>query len=344
MGTQEDIIQRINGRLDMDANLLEGGFSQDIIGSVAYELANIYDTELENLANKVFVATATGDDLDKVGADYGIARRESQQAIVYLVIEGVENAIINQNVKATYNNLVYTVTEYKKIDSSGVATVKAKCETSGVVGNVPANTITEFVTNYQGLTSVNNPAAAYDGFDKEDDETYRARIIEYLAEDATNANAAQYKQWALSVAGVQSAVIKSADTMGAGNVGVYISAVGTTVSDELKAAVKSYIEEVQPINANVIVNGLTYVTINVNATIVLHTGYTTDAVTTEFTELLSEYLKTVDNTVSYFKISELLYACSGVDDVTTYTLNGDTESVTLSDTDYPTVGGVVIAT
>ena len=75
MGTQEDIIQRINQRLTIAANLLEGGFSQDIIGSVAYELANIYDTELDNIADKVFVETATAADLVKVGADYGITRR-----------------------------------------------------------------------------------------------------------------------------------------------------------------------------------------------------------------------------------------------------------------------------
>ena len=60
MSTQEDIIQRINERLTVNANLLEGGFSQDIIGSVAYELANIYDTELTNIADRVFVETATG--------------------------------------------------------------------------------------------------------------------------------------------------------------------------------------------------------------------------------------------------------------------------------------------
>lgn len=344
MSTQEEIIQRINERLTIDANLLEGGFSQDIIGSVAYELANIYDVELVEIADKVFVKTAKGEDLDKVGADYGIARRQSSQAIVYLAIQGNENAIVNSTVKAIYNNLVFTVQEYKQIGSSGVVTVKAKCETYGAIGNVPANTITEFLTTYAGLTSVNNPASAYDGFDVEDDETYRARILEYLAEDATNANEAQYKQWAESVTGVQKVVIKSADTMGAGNVGVYISAIDTTVSAELILAVTDYIESVQPINATLIVNALTYVDMGVDATIVLRTGYTTQEVIDEFTALFADYLKTVTTTVSYFKVSELLYACSGVDDVLSYTLNNDTQSVTLSDTDYAVVGDIEIDT
>jgi uncharacterized phage protein gp47/JayE len=344
MGTQEDIIQRINQRLTIDANLLEGGFSQDIIGSVAYELANIYDTELDNIADKVFVETATGTDLDKVGADYGITRRQSSASIVYLEIEGNESAIVNQNIKATYNNLVFTVQEYKVIGSSGNVTVKAQYETLGTIGNVPANTITEFLTSYAGLTSVNNPEPAYNGFDVESDDDYRARIKLYLAEDATNCNEAQYKLWALEVAGVKTAVVKGAETVGAGNVGVYISSQTGTVTQELINAVKEYIESKQFINATLIVQSLSYIDMDVDATIVLKDGYTINDVGEEFTQAFADYLETVTNIVSYFRVSDLLYACSGVEDVVSYTLNNDTESVTIADTDYPIVGEVTIAT
>ena len=165
-----------------------------------------------------------------------------------------------------------------------------------------------------------------------------------MAEDATNANEAQYRQWAMSITGVQKAVIKGADTMGAGQVGVYISAIGTTVSDELKAEVKAYIDSVQPINATVTVYGLNYVDMDVDAEIVLKDGFMIQNVIDEFTSLFAEYLKTVDNVVSYFKVSDLLYACSGVEDVTDYTLNNGTSSITLLDTDYAVVGDITIDT
>jgi len=344
MGTQEDIIQRINERLTIDANLLEGGFSQDIIGSVAYELANIYDTEINNITDKVFVETATGADLDKVGADYGVTRRQSSASIVYLEITGVQGATVNQNVKATYNNLVFTVQEYKVIGSSGSVTVKAQCDTTGSIGNVAANTITEFVGTYSGLTSVNNPLPAYDGFDTETDNDYRARIKLYLAEDAVNCNEAQYKLWALEVTGVKTAVIKDASTMGAGNVGVYISSTTGTVSQELINAVKAYIEEKQFINANLIVGALTSISINTAATITLKTGATIESVIQEYSETLAEYLETVTDTVSYFRASDILFACSGVDDVISFTLNGEEASIALEDTEIPVVGGVNIGT
>lgn len=342
MGLQEQIQERINSRLTMDANLLEGGFSQQIIGSVAYEFANVEETELNTIADRAFVTTANGEYLGRVGGDYGLPRRESENAIVYLEITGDQFAVINQNVKAVYNNLVYTVQEYKKINSSGVALVKAKCETTGTIGNVPANTIKEFLTDYAGLKTVNNPEPAYDGFDREDDEIYRQRIIDYLKEDATNANAAQYEKWAREVVGVQKAVIKSAEVMGAGNVGVYISAIDAEVSEDLKKAVFDHIDEVQPINATVIVDAMNYIDVNINATLVLKDGFTPTDVKDELKVALKQYLTTVDNTVSYFKISELLFDCSGVEDVVDYTLNGFSESINLLDTDYPVVGEVII--
>lgn len=341
--TQEIIQERISNRLEIDANLLEGGFAQDIIGSVAYELANIKDTEIDTIADRCFVTTAQNDDLDRVGSDYGLPRREDASAIVYLEITGNQYTEINQNVKATFNNLVYTVQEYKKINSSGVATVRAICETKGTIGNVPANTINQFVTEYAGLKTVNNPEPAFDGFDREDDEIYRQRILDYLAEDATNANEAQYEKWAREVTGIQKAVVKSAETMGAGNVGVYISAIDADVSNELKQAVADHINAVQPINATIIVRALNYVDIDVNATVVLKEGYESVDVKDEFTTKLKQYLPTVDKTVSYFKVSEFLFDCSGVEDVIQYTLNGESASINIQDTDYPVVGIISIS-
>lgn len=343
MGTQEDIITRINNRLTMSANRTEGGFSQDIIGSVAYELANIYDTELENIANKTFVSTApTMEDLDRVAADYGMEHKQATKAVVYLEITGVQGTIVNQNIKATYNDIVFTVTELATIGLTGKVVVRAQCDTAGSVGNVDADTITEFVMNYDGLISVNNPEPAYDGFDEEGLEEFRARVKLYLAEEAVNCNEAQYKLWALEVPGVKTATVKGAETAGAGKVGVYISSTTGTVSSELIDAVGEYIDERQFINATVEVHALTTVSINTVATVILLKGYTIDSVIQEYTETLTKYLETVTNTVSYFRASDILFACTGVEDVRSFTLNGDEESIVISDTSIAEVGGVNI--
>lgn len=341
MTTQENIQERITNRLTIEANKTEGGFAQDIIGSVSFELANVYQTEIVNLLDKAFVKTAQGEYLDLLGADYGIPRREAQASIVELEITGDEFSIVNQDVKVVYNNIIFTIQEFKKINSSGVVQVKALCDTKGTIGNVEANTIIEFLTEYQGLKTVTNPNAAYDGFDREDDEIYRQRIIDFLADESANCNKAQYEAWAREVIGVQKAVIKSADEgAGAGNVGVYISAIDSTVSQELIKKVHDYIESKQFINANVVVESLNYVPINVWAELKLKEGYNETDIKDQFLISLKQYLPTVEKTVSYFKISELLFDCEGVEDVTDYTLNEQSESIDLEITDFATAGEV----
>jgi hypothetical protein len=62
----------------------------------------------------------------------------------------------------------------------------------------------------------------------------------------------------------------------------------------------------------------------------------------EFKIKLKDYLNSVEKVVSYFKISELLFDCAGVEDVTDYTLNGEADSVTLQETDFAVVGEVQI--
>ena len=74
----------------------------------------------------------------------------------------------------------------------------------------------------------------------------------------------------------------------------------------------------------------------------LKDGFDAVDVKDEFLVALKQYLPTVDNVVSYFKISELLFNCTGVEDVVDYTLNGGVDSITLADTDYAVAGEVEI--
>lgn len=341
MALEQEIIDRINGRLTIEANKLEGGFSQDIIGSVAYELANITEVDLPQTLQNAFVKTAQGEKVFEVGADYGFYPKKATQAIVYLEITGDAGSQVNTNIRAKYNNLIFQCAEFKVIPASGIVKVKALCTTKGAIGNVDANTITEFVTQYAGLNGVTNPEPAYDGVEDETVEEFRQRLLTYLAEDPTNSNEAQYKQWALSISGVTKAVVYPAEKVGAGNVAVYIAS-EEEVSNELIQRVQDFIESVQIINANLTVLAMNYVDMNVTANLTLKQGHTVESVLEEFNPLFKEYLSTADTVVSYFKISDLLLQCSGVLDVISYTLNGGTVSVALEDIDNAVIGEIVI--
>lgn len=340
MALQDDIIERINQRLIIEANKLEGGFSQDIIGSVAYEFANIEEVVIPNIIKNSFASTAQDEALDNVFSDYGVERKQATNALVDLRITGVQGTFINESVQALYDNISFTILESGRIGASGVITLRAKCDVAGSIGLVDANTITKFAGNYAGLISVTNPNSSFDGFDREDDEQFRARGLEIIREVAANCNEEQYKLWALSIAGVTRANVLSAEEVGAGNVGVYIGTNEGTASQELIDKVKTYIEGQQFINANVIVGSLTAVNININAILTLAIGTQIGDVKAQFLDLLSNYLKEVDTVVSYFKVTDLLLQCSGVEDVNTLTLNGGTSSVEIGKTQVAKVNEV----
>lgn len=344
MTTKDDIQSRINARITNEASLVEGSFSQDIIGAVSYELANIKETQIDTLLDRAFVLTASGDDLDKCGADYGVYRKLDTPAKVEVNITGSVGAVVNSSVKAIYNNLIFTAYRSETIPSGGVLNTIFLCETAGSIGNILANTLTEFNGSFAGLTTINNPNAGYDGFDKEDDETYRTRILEVIRSDASSGNKAHYEQWALEVAGVEKAIVKGASVMGAGQVGVYIAAQGNVpVTTTLINTTKAYIEAKQPINATLTVASVTYLNININADITLKAGATFPNAVAEFTPKLVEYLKTVTNLVSYLKISDLLFDCASINDVVSYTVNGGTSSISITDIQVPKAGTVTFA-
>ena len=56
----------------------------------------------------------------------------------------------------------------------------------------------------------------------------------------------------------------------------------------------------------------------------------------------TQYLDTADLTVSYLRMSDLLFNCQGVEDVTNYTMNGGKVSINLSETQVARAGSITI--
>lgn len=82
MTTKEEVRQSINSRLKTAATRIEGGLTQDIIGSVSYELANIIDTKIDVILDNAFVSTADIEHLKIKGEELGLFQNEATSAIV----------------------------------------------------------------------------------------------------------------------------------------------------------------------------------------------------------------------------------------------------------------------
>ena len=130
---------------------------------------------------------------------------------------------------------------------------------------------------------------------------------------------------------------------GNGTVKVLISTPDKTdPTEELLQHVSDYIEDNAPIGATVTVASVDYVDVDIVADCVIDSSGSTTTVKAEFTELLKQYLDTADLTVSYLRMSDLLFNCQGVEDVTNYTMNGGKVSINLSETQVARAGSITI--
>lgn len=342
MSLKDDYVADMNARLKLQENKTEGTFGQDIIGAVGYEFAAVQETQIDTLLNRAFATTATGDDLDLCGADVGLDRKQATYATVPVRVEGYPNQMVGTDVKITFSNLVFTCTENKNIPEEGFVDVTFKCDSPGVDGNVDEGTVFDFVGSYYGLTSAVATGDGAGGTDKESDDDYRERILFKIRSEASSGNKAHYQLWAESVDGVGKAIILPLWN-GNGTVKVLISTPDKTApTEELLQRVSDYIEDNAPIGATVTVASVDYVDIDIVADCVIDSSGSTTTVKAEFTELLKQYLDTADLTVSYLRMSDLLFNCQGVEDVTNYTMNGGKVSINLSETQVARAGSITI--
>ena len=347
MTTKDDVQSSINSRLQTEPTLTEGGTVQDIVGSVSYELANIIDTKIDVILDNAFVTTADEKHLLIKGSELGIYKKGATSSYVFAKITGaVPNTVISTDIQAkTSSNIIFQVIEETLADENGEAAAKMKCLTEGSVGNIQIGALNEFCDSYEGLITaeITNEEKGYDGYNEETLEEYRARILEYMKDDACNSNISDYILWAKSVSGVKNVVVKDSMQAGAGNVAVYISAMNNeTVSNELKLQVKEKIEKEQIINASVSVETLSYLSINIAADVVLKDGYDIANINNEFSKLLEGYLDTRPSVVSYLYISNLFFDVDGILDVSNYLLNSSTQSVAIDELEIPVKGTVAL--
>lgn len=344
--TSKNIFERMKNNLpDNGASAIEGTFTGNNLLAVSNELGRIYSQDIDTLLPRGFALTASGEDLDRVGSDEGIFRKEATYAETIVTISGTPGRYSGIWVGA--DNIRFLLDDFV-IGTSGTADVRAVCQIPGMAGNVPAGTIKEIKTQGSTLDTVINNQAAHGGYEQESDKEYRVRILDKKQKIVTGSNRESYRQWALSVSGVSKA--KAIDVFnGPGTVGVYIIANNNIVGDtELLEKVFEYIESVRTVGANVSVMYAEPLQINVTATVVLEEGACIANVKNDFIILLSDYINDFPfiykrkAIFSFMKTADLLLQADGVADITDIVINGSDSSITLEEIQFPVIGEVMI--
>ena len=175
----------------------EGSFARALFAGFALAVAQNQEEDLERLYNSIFVQDATGEELTKLTAGYGVNRREpipSTGVVEWTRIDTEGTQIIPKGVSITTelpNPIEFQTTETGEF-ADGSATVQTNVEAveGGTEGNVGANRITRMPSPPANVTAVTNPNPTGDpdytltngtqqrqGLDRESDTELRKRFF-----------------------------------------------------------------------------------------------------------------------------------------------------------------------
>lgn len=344
--TFDTILSGLLSRIPDDLDKREGSIIYDALAPAAYEFASMY-RNLETAYGDSFVFTASGDALDRRGAEMGIVRRPAVKALRlgkfydsqgngFDVAEGMRFGTLDGE-----NSMSFSVLSQVE---TGVFCLEA--ETGGAVGNkywgelLPA----QYIEGLARAEMVGEPII--DGADQETDDEYRARYLYKVRNEPFDGNCAQYLQWALEYPGIGKAKVFPL-WQGANTVKVSVLGVDDMpCSQQLLEEFQDYLDPgaqglgngVAPIGAKVTASTVDLVNIAVRCEVALEPERDRE----QYQELIREAIKAYFDSISYKKnkvfymeVGAAILSVPGVTELVTLTLNGSAGDTSLGDEERP---------
>jgi len=157
---------------------------------------------LQNLA-----LTATGEDLDRIGSEYGINRKPAEPWEGQGTTQGIGGTIIPAGTQyvSNFNQAIYfTIASAEVVGSTAVFDLRSQA--SGNDFNLADGTeltISQPIANLDDICEILETTNF--GADRESDEDYRRRVLNEIRTVGGGGNAADYRRWAEEVGGVRRA-------------------------------------------------------------------------------------------------------------------------------------------
>lgn len=352
--TYEAILQRMLARVPDSIDKRPGSVIYDALAPAAAELAQMY-IELDVLLQLAFADTSSGEFLSRRAAEVGVIRKPATKAKRRGLFTDASEQPIDVPIGSRFriDDLIFQVIE--KNDTGDFA---LECETAGSSGNTPSGSLLP-IDFIPGLVRAELTDIIESGIDEEDDEALRRRYFDSLRGQAFGGNIADYKQKTLSLNGV-TAVKVFPVWNGPGTVKLVILGADYKPADPTVVAnVQDEIDPetsqgqgvgIAPIGHTVTVASATGVTINVETTLTLDTGYTPESVLpgvtaqieSYFDELRRSWQDTGQLVVRTALIDARILNVPGVLDVADTKLNDAAANITLESEEVPMLGTVTI--
>lgn len=220
------------------------------------------------LTRQVFASTTDTEYLEQLANERGMTRRPAAVATGSLTVSGIVGTPVSSGMQwQAPSGSLYELTDNATIGGAGTVEVGAWALVAGPAGNLAPATALTAVAPVAGITGAVAVSLA-GGAPAETDAALRERLLELQRNAPAGGNAADYRRWALEVAGVDRAWVFGA-RRGLGSVDVAIMTPTGLPSGGLITTASAYIEERRPVSTDVLVLQPDLIDVPVVATVTL---------------------------------------------------------------------------
>lgn len=208
--TLQDLVDRIEADIEarvtgVNTPLLRRSVLRVLARVVAGAIYLLYGF-LSWIKDQMFASTADTDNLEIIGAEYGVTRKAATFSIGQVDLVGCTAATVipaGSELEAP-DGQVYTVDESVTVDGAGEATIDVTAKVAGSDGDQAAGETLTFVTPIAGIASSGTVTddLITDGLDEESDDDYRDRILERKRQPPHGGAEFDYENWMKEVSGV----------------------------------------------------------------------------------------------------------------------------------------------
>lgn len=269
------------------------------------------------ILRQIFADTADSDYLEKHASRKSLYRKAATLATGTITFSGQVGSPVPIGTEAkTVSGVAYMTTAADVIGANGTVTIAATAEVVGSAGNQATAASLTLTSAPSGVVSAATGVFS-GGTDIETDASLLSRLLFVLRNPPCGGAAHDYYTWAMNVSGVTAAYVYPS-RRGLGTVDVVILTSGGVASAALLATVQAYIDSQRPVTAGCLVLAYTPVPVNVAASLVLASGYTSAAVQAAILTQLAAYFAGFKpgDTVYANKIRSLISDTAGVVDFT----------------------------
>ncbi len=276
----EEIYAEMMARFQRETGLEASG-SGDLAVRMYAAAAQIYALYVQGewVARQCFPQSAGGEFLEKHAALRGLERRPAVRAQGVLRFVSDTPAAGDWTIPAGTVCMTAGLERFETVEDGVLpagavqADVPARAVEPGAAGNAAAGSIITMAVAPVGVSRCINPAAFSGGLDAEGDEALRARVLETYRRLPNGANAAYYRQGAMSFEQVaEASVIPRA--RGIGTVDVVVATAAGSPDAALLEALAAYFEARREIAVDVQVKAPVLKTVPVSVRVAPAAGYT----------------------------------------------------------------------